>query len=654
MATIRKNNKKKIIIIISIVLALALIITGITLYVKDSKIPQVSLYTIGTSDIYESINSSGTVSAGAVKNYSVNSVAVVKEVFVKVGDEVKQGDILATFDTSNFDDQIKKLQETYDDAKASYNDAVASQKEAKKNLDDLNDKIAKLEKEISKLEKKIANDIEAAMPAEQPTLSVQQPTLPAELPTLPSELPTLPTVPSTNRPSTPSTTLPAAPSADNFADTVARLTDMISKLSDDPRVNGVVLGIVLDTVVDEIRNGNTDSDSVADAVEAAINKAVKDGTIDTDKLSVDLDEAIKSVREAVEGVNWSGAEQPSGSGNLSQNATGGSLSQAIADGIQSAAGGNTMPSLPEGVTIPSLPEGATLPSLPENVTIPSVDANSIVQSISESDSVKLATDQVTLSSYYAQKQLYTSLASDNLVNTRKELMETAKSALDNLKDARQQLAEGWTAAFDGVITECSIFPGEQTSLLSNGITLQNMDTMVVTISLGEYDIHKVKVDMPVTVSSAYGTYSGKVISKAPVAGGGSSGGSSIVDSIGSMMGISGLSSLTDTGSGVEVKISVDDPDENIIVGFNAAVEIHIGEFLGVPTVPAESMLHDKTGTYVYLYNEEDGTVSKTQITTGAMSYTEYEITSGIKQGDRIVHAPQASFEDTFEVKIAAK
>ena len=635
MATVRKNNKKKIIIIISIVLALALIITGIVLYVKDSKIPQVSLYTIGKSDIYESINSSGTVSAGAVKNYGVNSVAVVKEVFVKVGDEVKQGDILATFDTSNFDEQINRMQETYDEAKASYDEAVASQKEAKKNLADLNKKIAELEKEISKLEKKIAKDIETAIPSEQPTRPAEQVTLPAELPTLPAELPTLPSVPST--------TLPAAPSADNFADTIAQLTGIINNLSEDPRVNGVILGIVLDTVVNEIREGNTSSDSVADAVEAAVNAAIQDGTIDTGKLSVDLDEAIEAIREAVEGINWGGEQ--SADSNIGQAITDSDLAQSIADNLQSIADGNTLPSLPEGVTIPSIPEG---------VTVPSLDAESFVQSISESDSVKLTTDRVTLSSYYAQQQLYTTLASDAPVNTRKELMDTAKSALDNLKEARQQLAEGWTAAFDGVITECSIYPGEQTSLLSNGITLQNMETMVVTISLGEYDIHKVKVGMPVTISSAYGTYTGNVISKAPVAGGGSSGGSSIIDSFGSMMGISGLSSLTDTGSGVEVKISVDAPDENIIVGFNAAVEIHIGEFLGVPTVPAESMLHDKTGTYVYLYNEEEGTVTKTKITTGAMSYTEYEITSGLKQGDRIVYAPQASFEETFEVKVAAK
>ena len=600
MATVRKNNKKKIITIICIVLVIALIITGITLYVKDSKIPQVNLYTIGTSDIYESINATGAVSAGSVKNYSVGSVAVVKEVFVQMGDEVKKGDILATFDTSNYDEQIQSMQASYNQAKASYNEAVASQKEAKSNLDKVNKQIAALEKEIAQLEKKISKALESAS-KEFDSASKEQPTLPAERPTVPA------------KPSGAQT--PSAPSADTFADAVTKLTDIINGLSEDPRVNGAILSIVFETIANEISNGNTSGDAIASAVEAALRKAADEGVFDPDQLTVDLDAAVKAIREAIEGINW-------GNGNLPTD--GGNIGQTITDNFQ---------------------------SVTEGVTMPSVSAEDIIQSVTESDSVKLASDRASLTACYAQQQLYATLASNTPVEMRKELMDTTKKALDSLKEARQQLAEGWTAAFDGVITECNLFPGGQTSLLSSGITLQNLDSMVVTISLGEYDIHKVKVDMPVTITSAYGSYDGRIISKAPVAGGGSSAGS-MVDSIGSMMGISGLSSLTDTGAGVEVKISIEEPDDNIIVGFDAAVEIHIGEVLGVPTVPAESMLHDKTGTYVYIYDEEESTVTKTYIQTGAMSYTEYEITSGLKEGDRIVYAPQASFDETFEVKVA--
>ena len=483
MATVRKNKKKKIIIIICIVLAIALIAVGASIYAKNAKIMQVSLYTIGTSDIYESVNATGAVSAGNVKEYKVDSLAVVKEVFVKVGDEVKQGDVLATFDTSSFDAQIEKLQATYNQAKSSYNSALSSQNEAKKNLAEVEKQISALEKEINALEKSIAK----------------------------------------------------------------------STASTESSVNANL-----------------------EAMRAALDKAIEQGE------DVDIDALIKALEDAL--------------GDASNTA-----------------------------------EGALS---------------------TQKDIAQLASDKLSLTAYKTQRQLYSSMASDTLVSSRKELMNTTKEAIDALKESQAELAAGWTAAFDGVVTDCGIVPGEQASFLSSGITLQNLNSMVVTVSLGEYDIHKVEVGMPVTITTAYGTYSGKVISKAPVAGGGSSASNSLIDSFGSMMGMSGLSSLTASGSGVEVKVSVDAPDENIIVGFDAGVEIFTGEHLGVVTVPAESMLHDKNGTYVYLYNEEKGTVTRTKIKTGAMSYTEYEITEGLKLGDRIISTPQSTFEETFEVKVA--
>ena len=483
MATVRKNKKKKIIIIVCIILVLAIIAAAASVYAANAKIPQVSLYTIGTSDIYESVNATGAISAGAVQEYKVDSVAVVKEVFVKVGDEVKEGDILATFDTSNFDSQIESLQATYKQAKSSYNEAVSSQNDAKRNLAEVEKEIAALNKEIAVLEKKIAAGNASA---------------------------------------------------------------------------------------------EKSSNEAIEAMRKAIDEALEQGD------DVDVDALIRALEDALEDANYAAS-----------------------------------------------------------------DAMAL-----QSDITQLASDQLMLTAYSAQKQLYTSLASDALVTSRKEIMNTTQEAIDALKASKEQLAAGWTAVFDGVVTDCSIVPGGQATLLSSGITIQNMSSMVVTVSLGEYDIHKVEVGMPVSVTTAYGTYSGSVIFKSPRAGGGSGSNNSIVDSIGSMMGMSGLSSLTASGSGVEVKVSVDDPDENIIVGFNAGVEIYTGEHLGVPTVPAESMIHDKNGTYVYLYNEEEGTVTKTRIKTGAMSFTEYEIIDGIKQGDRIVHVPQSTFEDTFEVKVA--
>ncbi len=153
MATVKNKKKKKIIIAIIIVAIIAVASAGIAYAAIRNSIPEVSLYSVGTSDIYETVSATGKVSSGAVKEYKVGAVATVKEVNVKVGDEVKKGDLLATFDTSGFDAQIAQLQNSYNQAKAGYNDSLTAQKEAKKNLADVQKKVAELEKENEKLKK---------------------------------------------------------------------------------------------------------------------------------------------------------------------------------------------------------------------------------------------------------------------------------------------------------------------------------------------------------------------------------------------------------------------------------------------------------------------------------------------------------------------
>lgn len=494
MATVRKSKKNKVILAVIIVLIIAVLATVIGVFAKNSTIEQASLYTVGTSDIYETVSATGEISSGSVKEYKVGTVATVKEVFVETGEEVKAGDLLATFDTSNFDSEIKKLQSSYNQAKASYNDALSSQKDAKKNLAEIQTNIAELEKENEKLKK----DTSTTKSTSTTRSSSTQPSLPSN----------------TN----PSLTFPP-----NFP------SDLPSNLPT------------------EIPTGNVQID----------------------------------------------------------------------------------PDIIAGIDIN--------------------DINAVMSAAASAES-KLVSNELMLAAYYVQEQLYSSLASDTLVQAKKEIMDTTKSTLDLLKESQQEMSAGWTAAFDGTITECNIYPGEQTSLLTSGVTLQNMNNKIVTISLGEYDIHKVKVGMPVKVTTAYGEYTGSVISKAPVATGGSS--SSIMDSVGSIAGISGLSSLTQSGAGVEVQVSVDNPDEFIVIGFDADVEISVGDHTGITTVPSQSIILDKTGTYVFLYNEEEKTVTKTPIETGATSVSEYEVVSGIGIGDKIVNAPQSTFEDSFEVRVS--
>lgn len=574
MATVKKSSKKKkIIIAVAVVLVVAILGTVIGVTAGANQKTAVTLTTIGTGEINETVSATGTVSAGTTKEYKVGAVATVKEVFVETGDQVKEGDLLATFDTSSLDSQISDLKSTYNKARQNYLTAVDDQKTANANLAAVNSQIKDLEKTVQNLGGETAYTTTTASTTRNTTTTTTTTTTqPAQDPTQPQE-----TSSSDTTSTTESVTYP--PTIEGVMDAITDLVETITSLSDDVQQTNEMIRVVMEQVAAELESGNYSPDKIASAVGDAVSEAIQQGIIDETKLIIDSGVAVDMIETAVSNINWS----------------------------------------------------------------------AVGQSIASDTSIQLATAELRLAALYAQQQIYKLSASDSTVYAKKQVMDTAKSALDSVEEAGAELEAGWTAAFDGTITACDLYPGEMTSLLSSGITLENLDTMVVTLSLGEYDIHKVKVGMPAIITTAYGTYSGEVLSKAPTATGGSD--SSLLDSVGSMAGISGLSSLTSTGAGVEVQVSVENADENIIIGFDADVEIQAGDYTNIVVVPIESIMLEKTGTYVYLYNEEDETVTKTLIETGAVSDSVYQVTSGLNVGDQIVATPSSDYEDTFEVRV---
>lgn len=585
MATIKKSNKKKkIIIAVCVVLVIAILGTVIGVAAGSSQKTAVTLTTIGTGEINETVSATGVVSSGTSKEYKVGAVATVKEVFVQTGDQVKKGDMLATFDTSSLDSQKESLNNSYNQARQSYLQSVDDQKVAKENLDNVNKEIADLEAQAENLGVDVENE-EFYIP----DLTVEDTEPQTEQETEP-ETETEPiTEPETeNTQSTSETVTSATTEAVTYPATVegaiTALTDLIStinSLSNDIQQTNEITRVVMEEIASALQSGNYAPDKIAQQVGDAVSQAIQEGIIDETKLIVESGVAVDMIETAVAGINWS----------------------------------------------------------------------AIGEAFASSPNVELTTLELRLTALYAQREIYSLESSDDTVYAKKQVMDTAKSALDAVTDASDELEAGWTAAFDGTITDCNIYPGEQTSMLSSGITLENLDSMVVTLSLGEYDVHKVKVGMSATITSAYGTYTGEVLSKAPTATGGSD--SSILDSLGSSVaGISGLSSLTSTGAGVEVLVSVNNPDDNIIAGFDADVEIEVGDYKNIVTVPIESIVLEKTGTYVYLYNAEDETVTKTLIETGAVSDSAYQVTNGLQVGDQIVSTPSSDYEeDTFEVRV---
>ncbi|MBE6719753.1 MAG: HlyD family efflux transporter periplasmic adaptor subunit [Ruminococcaceae bacterium] len=559
MVTVRKSNKKKIIIPVCLIIIIAIVAGAVLGIAQKNKVVEVSLSEIKTGEIVENINATGVISSGAVQEYSAGTVAQCDNVFVKVGDKVKKGDKLASFSTDELDGQIASLQASYNDASSSYKAAVKNQKLNQSKLNQVNKKIAPLEKKLASFQKSSAASKADGKNAVSGAASKKGDSI--------------------------------IPGVDNPADDIAgdleeavkaleELAETISKLSDDITTTNAITREVMTKIAEALENGDYSPDAIAEAAGKAMSDAIREGLIEETRLIVDSGIAVDMIEEAVKSVDWA----------------------------------------------------------------------AIGSSIANSQNVTYASTELQLSALYAQREIFSLGASKATLNAQKQAVNSTKSALDTLKKAQTELVAGWVSSIDGVVTECNVTEGAQTTALQTGIKVENLDQLVVTISLGEYDVHKVTEGMKAVITTAYGEYSGEIASIAPTASGSSS--SSVLDNVGSMAGISGLSSLTDKGAGVECVVTVNSPDENIIAGFEANVEIKTGTYENIPTIPIESIVLEKEGSYVYKYDEEEGTVTKTKIEVGAHSDYAYEVKSGLKLGDKIVSTPGQDYEDeTFKVRV---
>lgn len=675
MATVKKSNTKKIVwAVIAVILVVAIVITSVV-FAKSGKKTEVTLNTVSTNSITQTVSSTGQVSSGVKKEYKPGTVATVKKVYVEVGDKVKKGDKLASFDTSSLDSQVASLNSAYANSNASYQEAVQHQAEAAKQLSAINKNIAKTEKTLKKLQK-------AEQKKQSTTATTKKVTTTTTTTTTTTQI---------HWGSNPTTTTTAATTAcnhtfdgryvdSNYSGHYKVCTKCGAKVFEEHRYGSVQkfasgkdkenyhyykcadCGYIKKEVHDfQSGVGTVTCKVCGDAKVSGFNETSAMVELALEQLQPVFDslkqlgDASKQIVELLTGLTKDLAKIAKDVDSLTnaittvanvimyQISSGNWSTEKIADAVGKA----VTAAIKQGM-IEFIDSGAAVKMI--ETAVKSVNWKAIGKGIAESDNFGLASAQIQLAALYAQKEVYTITASASTVNAQKQAKDAAKKAYDTVKDARDDLAKGWTAEFSGVITTCDIESGSQTTALSTGITLENMKKRVVTISLGEYDVHKVKEGMAATVKTAYGTYDGVVASIAPTATGGSQG--SMLDSVGSMAGISGLSSLTNSGAGVECKVVVDHPDENIIVGFDADVEIVTGTYNSVPCVPIESIVLEKEGTYVYLYNEKDETVTKTKIETGATSDTSYEVTSGLSVGDRIVATPQTDYEeDTFKVKV---
>ena len=163
------NKKQKI--VISIVAALLIIALGVTAYVMISKKTRttVALADVTAGDITETLKLSGTVNSENQASFEILDGTYVKSVNVRVGDAVKKGDVLATFDTSSLSDVVAQKRENYNAAMSQYGKYASNANASVAQLESLSKQIEQKQQDIEKLSEKV----DAAKPKDD-TISLKK------------------------------------------------------------------------------------------------------------------------------------------------------------------------------------------------------------------------------------------------------------------------------------------------------------------------------------------------------------------------------------------------------------------------------------------------------------------------------------------------
>lgn len=291
---------------------------------------------------------------------------------------------------------------------------------------------------------------------------------------------------------------------------------------------------------------------------------------------------------------------------------------------------------------------------------------------SSSAQLELVQAQLELAMLKVSKTTNETQAQGSLTSVYKSVYESAKEAYESTKATIDSLNAGWVAENAGVVSEVNITAGQTfasknssadssfdvssivnavvsggdvTQLISGffssdetGIKVQYYP-LEISFMLKKGDLSKVSLGQKVVVkSSTDKEINGEVSFIAAVATA-----SSGVD----------LNSLLGTSSGgsggIEARVTVDEPDGGIIIGLDADVSIATEEKKNCITVPVEAIQYDGDHAYVFVYDKNEKTVSKTPVETGILDGSYYEITSGIKEGDIIIKTPGTTMKDADKV-----
>ena len=202
--------------------------------------------------------------------------------------------------------------------------------------------------------------------------------------------------------------------------------------------------------------------------------------------------------------------------------------------------------------------------------------------------------------------------------------QASKLTLEQSADDLSRAKAGITADFDGIVTEVAASAGTMAAEGTPLVTLASADDMCLEIPVSKYNLENLETGQGATITFQEKEYGG------------------------TLSYISKLAEKGESGAAmVTIKIHIDNPDDNLILGLDAKASIDLGTAEDVFIVPISAVNSDMEGDFVYVV--EEGVIAKKYVTTGMSSTEEIEIKTGLAQGEKVVTTVDSSIVEGMAV-----
>lgn len=216
--------------------------------------------------------------------------------------------------------------------------------------------------------------------------------------------------------------------------------------------------------------------------------------------------------------------------------------------------------------------------------------------------------------------LITSGAKEQVEATKASSELSGTVAIEKYEEARA----GIKAEFDGVVTSIGVIENSTVMTGTPMITIESTEDVVIKMNVNKYDILDMETGQTTSCMIKNKEYTGQV---------------------------SRIEHMTagDGSTGIGVEVTLDEPDENIILGLETKVRIDSASLENVLIIPLDALSEDEEGEYVFILNGDQA--DRCFVETGVRNDDEVQIVSGLYEGDTVIWNDETDLTDGQDVKI---